>query len=156
MEERLKLFIYPGKLFTSEAPYYLSTILGSCVAVCIYDDVKKIGGMNHYMLPLWNGEGLASPKYGNVAIDLLINRMLRLGCTRRNLKAKIFGGASVISTKQDMYNIGERNIQIAEDILEKEKIRIIAQSVGGDRGRKILMDTINFQIRHKYIEKKHF
>lgn len=156
MENRLKMFIYPGKLFASPAPYYLNTILGSCVAVCLYDDVKKIGGMNHYMLPLWNGDGLASPKYGNVAIELLINKMLKLGCKKRNIKAKIFGGASVIKTKHDLYNIGERNIQLAEDILEKENIKIIARSVGGDHGRKILMDTASFQIRHKFIEKKNF
>lgn len=156
MDNRLKMFIYPGKLFTSEVPYYLSTILGSCVAVCLYDDVKKVGGMNHYMLPLWNGEGLASPKYGNVAIELLINKMLKNGCKKRNIKAKIFGGASVIKTQSDLYNIGERNIQMAQDILERENIKIIASSVGGDRGRKIMMDTQNFQIRHKYVEKKHF
>lgn len=112
--------------------------------------------MNHYMLPLWNGEGLASPKYGNIAIELLVDKMLKLGCKKRNIKAKIFGGASVIKTKHDLYNIGERNIQIALDILEKENIKIIARSIGGNHGRKILMDTENFQIRHKLIEKKNF
>lgn len=156
MENKLNMFIYPGKLFASEVPYHLSTILGSCVAVCLFDDVKKIGGMNHYMLPLWNGEGLASPKYGNVAIELLIDKMLNLGCKKRNIRAKVFGGASVIKTKEDLYNIGERNIQMAKNILENENIKILASSVGGDRGRKIMMDTISFQIRHKYVEKKHF
>jgi len=150
------MFIYPGKLFASKAPYFLNTILGSCVAVCLFDDVKKIGGMNHFMLPLWNGEGLASPKYGNVAIELLIDKMLKLGCKKRNIKAKIFGGANVIKTEYDLYNIGQRNIQLAEDILEQEQIKIIARSVGGDRGRKILMDTESFQIRQKYVEKRHF
>lgn len=150
------MFIYPGKLHASKISYQLNTILGSCVAVCLYDDNKQIGGMNHYMLPLWNGEGLASPKYGNVAIERLINKMLKLGCNRQNMKAKIFGGASVISVNNDLYNIGQRNIQLAEDILEKEGIKIIASSVGGFQGRKILMDTSNFQIRQKYIEKKNF
>lgn len=82
--------------------------------------------------------------------------MLKLGCKKRNIKAKIFGGASVIKTNHDLYNIGKRNIQLAEDILEKENIKIIASSIGGDRGRKILMDTSSFQIRHKFIEKKNF
>jgi len=156
MSNQLKMFIYPGKLHASKISYQLNTILGSCVAVCLYDDSKQIGGMNHYMLPLWNGEGLASPKYGNVAIERLISKMMKLGCNRQNIKAKIFGGASVISVNNDLYNIGQRNIQLAEDILEKEGIKIIASSVGGFQGRKILMDTSNFQIRQKYIEKKNF
>lgn len=156
MTDQSKIFIYPGKLYSSKSPILLSTILGSCVAVCLYDDVKKVGGMNHYMLPLWNGEGLASPKYGNVAIEALITKMLFFGCKKRNIKAKIFGGASVIKTNHDLYNIGERNIQLAERILEKENIKIVAKSVGGFHGRKILMNTENFQVRQKFIEKKNF
>lgn len=112
--------------------------------------------MNHYMLPLWNGEGLASPKYGNVAIELLIDKMLKLGCRKKNISAKIFGGASVIRTSYDLYNIGERNIQIAEDVLERENIKIVASSVGGKLGRKILMDTQSFRVKQKYVERKHF
>lgn len=156
MDHHLKMFIYPGKLFVTPAPYDLATILGSCISVCVFDQHKKIGGMNHFMLPLWNGEGLASPKYGNVAIELLINKMLKMGCYKRNIEAKIFGGASVIKINHDLYNIGERNIQIAEDMLKKADIKIVASSVGGDRGRKIIMDTENFQIRHKYVQKKNF
>ena len=150
------MFIYPGKLHASKIPYVLNTILGSCVAICLWDETQQIGGMNHYMLPLWNGEGLASPKYGDVAIERLLNKMLQLGSLRSNIEAKIFGGASVISTKNDLYNIGQRNIQIAEEMLAKENIKIIASSVGGNHGRKILMNTSNFQIKHKFIEKKNF
>ncbi len=156
MPEPLKIFIYPGKLFASEIPYHISTILGSCVSVCLFDEVRRIGGMNHYMLPLWNGEGLASPKYGNVAIDLLLQRMYSLGCRKNDIKAKVFGGASVIKTTCELYNIGERNIQLAQEMLSKENIKIIASSVGGVNGRKILMDNQSFQIRHQFIEKQNF
>ncbi len=151
-----KQFIFPGKLHATKIPHHLNTILGSCVAICLWDSVLKTGGMNHYMLPLWNGEGLASPKYGNVAIERLINKMLLLGSKKRNIKAKIFGGASIISLQNDLYNIGERNIQIAEELLEQEKISIIAKSVGGFQGRKIQMDTENFQVRQHLIAKKNF
>lgn len=153
MTPPLKTFIYPGKLSASRIPYHFSTILGSCIAVCLWDTEKKIGGMNHYMLPFWNGEGLSSPKYGNIAIEKLIRKMLLLGCNKKDLKAKIFGGASVINSSQGLYNIGERNIQIAEEILQKEQIKIIAKSVGGNNGRRILMDTSNFQIKHRFIQK---
>jgi len=156
MDNQLKMFIYPGKLFVSKIPYSLSTILGSCVTICLWDSTKQIGGMNHYMLPLWNGDGLASPKYGNVAIENLIRKLLVFGCNKKNIKAKIFGGASVIKNTNDFYNIGERNIQIADEMLQKAGIKIVARSTGGDRGRKIMMDTSTFQIRHKFIEKKNF
>lgn len=156
MDSSLKMFIYPGKLYATKIPYQLNTILGSCIAICLWDEVSQTGGMNHYMLPLWNGEGLASPKYGNVAIERLLNKMLLLGCKKRNIKAKIFGGASVITSSHDLYNIGERNIQLAEEFLEKEKIKIIAKSVGGEQGRKILMNTETFEIRHKFIPRKNF
>jgi len=62
-------FLYPAALFASRTPHMVTTILGSCVAICLYDPILKFGGINHYMLPLWNGQGLASPKYGNIAIE---------------------------------------------------------------------------------------
>jgi chemotaxis protein CheD len=63
METNNSHFLYPAALFASSQPYVINTILGSCVAVCLWDPVYKVGGMAHYMLPLWNGEGLASPKW---------------------------------------------------------------------------------------------
>ena len=75
MEEFGKHYLYPGALFINKRAYYVTTILGSCVAVCIYDRRLKIGGINHYLLPLWNGDGLPSPKFGNIAIKQLISKM---------------------------------------------------------------------------------
>ena len=73
MEEEInKHYLYPSALFAEKERYMVDTILGSCVAVCLFDSVKKIGGINHYMLPLWNGNGLASPKFGNIATEKLI------------------------------------------------------------------------------------
>src|SRR6056297_2647363 len=91
-------FLYPSTLFASKTPYLVNTILGSCVAVCMYDPVLKIGGINHYMLPLWNGEGLASPKYGNIAIEKLLEKLKSFGSKKYNIKAKIFGGGEVIES----------------------------------------------------------
>jgi chemotaxis protein CheD len=149
--ERPKHFLYPGAIFLSPEPYIITTILGSCVAICLYDPVLKIGGINHYMLPLWNGQGLASPRYGNIAIKKLIENIEALGSSRSNIKAKVFGGAEIISTNISQFMIGERNISIAKDILHEEKIHIVASSVGGKIGRKIIFDTYSGEVRQKYV-----
>jgi chemotaxis protein CheD len=90
-------FLYPSALFASRERHKVSTILGSCVAVCLYDPIAQIGGINHFMLPFWNGQGLASPKYGNIAIERLVEKMISLGCKKNNLKAKVFGGGETSS-----------------------------------------------------------
>ena len=96
-------FLYPSAIFASPEPYVIKTILGSCVAVCFWDRVLKIGGMCHYMLPFWNGEGLASPKYGNIAIEKLLEKMYALGSNRFNIVAKVFGGGEIIDTKTPQF-----------------------------------------------------
>jgi len=144
-------FLYPSALFASKEPYLVTTILGSCVAVCFWDKIKKVGGINHYMLPLWNGQGLASPKYGNIAINKLHEKMLQLGSTKENLQAKIFGGGEVIETTVYQYSIGQRNIEIAENTLRELNINIVASSIGGKKGRKILFDTSTGEVRLKFI-----
>jgi chemotaxis protein CheD len=146
-------FLYPASLFASKTPHMVTTILGSCIAVCMYDPYLRIGGINHYMLPLWNGQGLASPKYGNIAIEKLVDKLISLGCNRNNLQAKVFGGGEVIETNITQFNIGARNIKLAHDMLEELKIPILGQSVGGKLGRKILFNTESFEVKHKFIQK---
>ena len=106
------------------------------------------------MLPLWNGQGLASPKYGNIAIEKLIDKMVSMGSQKRNLKAKIFGGAEVIETGISQFNIGERNINIAKELLRDHKIPVVASSVGGKNGRKIFFFTDSGAVKQRYIEKQ--
>ncbi len=153
MKNLPKIFIYPGKLYATKFEYKLTTILGSCVAVCLWDKELHIGGMNHYMLPLWNGQGLASPKYGNIAIEKLINKMKYLGCKEENLVAKVFGGGRIINTTYETDSIGDRNVEIALDMLRQRGIKIVKQSTGGERGRKIMLLTHSFDVYHKFIEK---
>ena len=153
MTKQPNIFIYPGKLYASKVNQFLSTILGSCVAVCIWDKKNAIGGMNHFMLPYWNGQGLASPKYGNIAIEKLIQRMIYLGSKEEDMVAKIFGGGKIIENSSTNFSIGDRNIEIAESILAKKNIKIIKSSIGGERGRKIILKTGTFEVFHKYIEK---
>ena len=151
MPEYGKHYLYPGALFANKQPHYITTILGSCVAVCIYDTHRQFGGMNHFLLPLWNGEGLPSPKFGNIAIKQLISKMKYLGSREDDLVAKLFGGAAVLNTKQEVFFIGERNIKIANEILRETGIKIVAESTGGKLGRKIIFNTLNGEVRQKYI-----
>ncbi len=153
MTEYSKHFLYPSAMYVSQDPCIVTTLLGSCVSVFLYDPVKKIGGVNHYMLPLWNGEGLASPKFGNIAIKMLLEKMLKLGSHPDNLIAKVFGGAAVLETKTQVFFIGERNIKVAYENLQKEKIKIVAASTGGKKGRKLLFNTFTGEVKQKYIEK---
>lgn len=154
MDTLPKIFVFPGNLVITKTPSQLTTILGSCVAVCLWDTKLQYGGMNHFMLPLWNGDGLASPKYGNIAIDKLVNKMQWSGSSIENLEAKIFGGGNVLNSVNSLYNIGERNIEIAFSMIEEYGIRVTNSSTGGKRGRKIFMDTSTFKILHKFIEKQ--
>ncbi len=155
--EYLQHFLYPSSLFASREPYVVKTILGSCVAICLWDKRLKIGGINHYMLPNWNGNDLASPKYGNIALDKLLERMQSLGSRVEDIQAKIFGGGELLdSGKGSAIMIGERNIRVARLMLEDKNIPIIASSTGGKRGRKILFFTDTGEVRHKFLEKREY
>jgi len=143
-----KHFLYPTTIFASKNPTLITTILGSCVAVCLFDQNVGIGGMNHFMMPAWNGSGLASPKYGDIAMIKLVEKMISLGSNKNNIIAKVFGGG-IKGTH--FFNIGERNIHIAMDYLTSEHIPVVAQHVGGREARKIIFNTQNGEVRLKLI-----
>ena len=146
-------YLYPGALFASDSPCNVTTVLGSCVAVCMYDPFLKIGGINHLMLPLWNGQGLASPKYGNIAIEKLLEKMISLGASKIRIQAKVFGGGEVIGPEGGHFKIGERNIEVAVGMLNDYKIPIVGKSVGGRLGRKIVFNTATGAVMHKFLER---
>lgn len=146
------VFLYPGALEVGSRGESIHTILGSCVAVCLYDKTHKSGGLNHYMLPFWNGDGLATPKYGNIAIRKLAEAMQNLGSRREQLIAKVFGGAEVLSAHNHSFNIGQKNINLAFEILQELRIPVVAQSVGGKLGRKIVFNTTSGEIVQRYVK----
>ncbi|DAB32504.1 MAG TPA: chemotaxis protein CheD [Sulfurospirillum sp. UBA11407] len=149
-------FIHVGEIFVANEPTEIVTVLGSCVGVCIYDRFEMIGGMNHYLLPLWNGNGLESPKYGNIAIPKLIEQMERRGCLKRNLEAKIFGGANIHKTNSEGQMIGKKNILIAKQILAEYHIPIKAEDTGGNNGRRIMMISDVNKVMLKYTKNEMF
>ena len=153
MSEPLKYFLLPGALKHSKQPMEITTLLGSCIAVCLWDSKRNIGGMNHYMMPYWNGKGLASPKFGNIAIDKLIKSLIYLGSQPSDLVAKVFGGAAVLNSSECIFNIGERNIRIQEELLKQAGITVTAKSLGGDKGRKLIFNTATGLVKMKYVMK---
>ncbi len=146
-----RFFLYPAALYTTDSECVVTTVLGSCVSVCLFDNINSFGGINHYMLPYWNGQGLASPKYGNIAIPRLIEKLISMGSKKNHLVAKVFGGGEVIETSSQIFNIGYRNIALAEEILHKYDIPVIAKSTGGKYGRKITFNTKNGIVKQKMI-----
>ncbi len=134
-------YLYVGTIFAHQEPYIVNTVLGSCISVCLWDVDLRIGGINHYQLALWNGDGLATPKYGNIAINKLLAKMIKLGSNKKKLVAKIFGGASVLQNSNGSMNIGKRNILLAEELLDELGIPIMASDVGGNQGRKMKFNT---------------
>lgn len=112
----------------------LTTILGSCVATCMWDSAAGVGGMNHFLLPGDEESGSEHVKYGVNAMELLINGLLQRGAVRGRLQAKLFGGARVI---QPLSDIGAQNAAFAERFLRTEGIACVAQSLGGDRARRV-------------------
>ena len=135
------VYLYPGELIATSDPSVISTVLGSCVSVCLLDPVTRSGGANHFLLPhLTTGDG-SSCRFGRTAMEMLVARMLSLGCQKRNLTARMFGGASQFEVSSDRISIGQQNVQVATRFLEEEEIPILVQEVGGSRGRKLVFHT---------------
>ncbi len=151
----IQKYIQVGEFFIGIKPTEVFTILGSCVSVCLYDRMEKIGGMNHYLIPLWNGNGLQTPKYGNIAIQRLIEGMINIGCNIENLEAKIFGGGNVIDTvSQESMMVGRKNIVIAQEVLGEYHIPVTARDVGGALGRRIMLESQTGKVMLNYINEE--
>lgn len=149
-------FIHVGQIHIDDGAISISTVLGSCIAVCLYDKKLRIGGMNHYLLPFWNGNGLQSLKFGNISIPKLIDEMLEKGANIRNMEAKIFGGATINISSCNAIMVGEKNILVAREVLNDYGIKIVAEDVGGNQGRKIFFNIETGKVLLKYTVKSSF
>jgi chemotaxis protein CheD len=136
------VYLHAGQIFASADPYCVSTVLGSCVAVCLWDSALRMGAMNHFLLPYPCSEKEKSLRFGNVATKALVEKMMSLGSRRKDLLAKVFGGACVLDIfKKKEMHLGARNIEVALESLEKESIAVISMDVAGNRGRKLIFYT---------------
>lgn len=126
----------------------LSTVLGSCVSVCLYDPVCKIGGMNHYLLADAAEGETASLKYGANAMELLINNLLKRGASRTTMQAKVFGGSRMSGRFAD---IGPRNAAFALRYLAAEDFPVLAQDLGGSEARRVNFHPVSGKARVVHI-----
>jgi len=154
MRPLAKRLLYPADIYVDKTPCQVTTVLGSCVSVCLHDPVLEQGAINHFILPHWNGSDLATMKYGNTAIIRILGELLTLGSRYENVVAKVFGGSEVLVSTPTNFNIGKRNIQIAFEILYEFKIPILLSDVGGNQGRKITFNTFSGDVEYDFIRKK--
>ena len=131
--------VFPGEFYiTKEADVVLLTVLGSCVSACIRDPVAGVGGMNHFMLPqhksgAWGGD-LKSTRFGNFAMEKLINELIKAGAVRGRMEIKVFGGGNVTDTSNA---VGSDNAEFVMQYLQAEALRCAAQDLGGVLPRRI-------------------
>ncbi len=147
-----RIFLLPGEYCVVANPTRIATLLGSCVAVCLWDRWRKAAGMNHFLLPTGPKNDGASTRYGDVAIDKLVESMAEIGSGPEALQAQIFGGAAVVEHLASVGgDIGERNVQLAGSRLAKYGIRIVYQNVQGNLGRKIYLDSTTGKVMIKTV-----
>ncbi|MBF9031124.1 chemotaxis protein CheD [Rhodobacterales bacterium HKCCE3408] len=121
-----------------------TTILGSCVAACICDPGAGIGGLNHFLLPGDDRSGSVELKYGSMAMELLINALLKEGARRQALEVKLFGGARISAHLSD---IGSKNIAFARDYVRREGFPVVSESLGGTQARRLHFTPVTGHVR---------
>lgn len=160
-QDKTRVIIEPGEYYVSDCDEILSTLLGSCVAACLYDPVNRLFGMNHFLLAYHqpvNGKALLqsdAARYGIYAMEMLINALLKRGANKINLRAKAFGGGNVLPlNKQGLQggNIGKANSEFIRMFLKNEKIPLVVSSLGGNIGRMIYFMPEDYSVYVKPIE----
>lgn len=129
--------ILPGELYVTKIDEMITTVLGSCISACVRDLSSGIGGMNHFMLPASKNMNItdgSAARYGNFAMEQLINEILKNGGQRKNLEVKLFGGGQVLA---HMTDVGKRNIDFALEYLQLEGLKLIAEDLGDRYPRKV-------------------
>ena len=129
--------LWAGDLVASAEPMRLSTVLGSCVSVCLFDPVRRCGGMNHYLVP----RGGTKPIHGDWATEELIAQLGRLGCPPQGLRGKVFGGGSPLRLVNEAFAIGAENAAVAREVLGAHGIPIVAERVGHGAGVRLFFEN---------------
>ena len=136
--ERYVIRVLPGEYaVTAKKDHMLVTTLGSCVAACIRDPLTGVGGMNHFLLPQsseFTQAGDKGTRYGNHAMELLINDMLKMGCSRSRFEIKVFGGGHIGNTQ---ISVGQENVEFILKYIKDEEMNLLSKDLGGTQARKI-------------------
>lgn len=152
--------ILPGQYYVTVEKELIATVLGSCVSACIRDPAMGIGGMNHFMLPTGTNptklmeRNSDAARYGNFAMEKLINDILKHGGRRENLEVKVFGGGKVIEHMTEA-DIGGRNIRFVREFLATEGLRIVAEDLGDIFPRKVVYDPQTGKVQIKKLRSMH-
>jgi len=137
-----RAYLCPGQLFASAQPTAVTTIVASCVAVCLRDPATGVGGVCHFQLPRWLGTGARTPSYADVAIQELLERMQAAGARLETLEAKLFGGACLTpQVRRRQKSLGDENLAYAIDYLRECSIPVGESATGGWRARKVVFQT---------------
>ena len=150
--------ILPGEVYVTKIDEMITTVLGSCISACIRDPFANIGGMNHFMLPMSKTDNAGGDKfgsamrYGNFAMEHLINEILKHGGQRKNLEVKLFGGGRVLT---HMTDVGRRNINFALEYIQAEGLKLISQDLGDRFPRKIQYYPLSGKARMKKLRSMH-
>jgi chemotaxis protein CheD len=134
-----RFHLKPGFVYFTTSPTTIWTVLGNCVAVCIWDNNTKVGGMAHIMYPKTKNPLVASSKFGNVSLSALLKLFDKTGCERSDLAAHIIGGA--YKTELIEENVGEQILIVIRKMLFKKNVTIASEDTGGSMGRKVIFDT---------------
>jgi chemotaxis protein CheD len=154
--------VLPGERYATRAPAEIKTLLGSCVAACLYDQEARVAGLNHFLLaaPRYSKSMpftmTEAGRYGIHAMELLITDMQKLGALRSRLKAKVFGGASVLGSANasPFLCVHEVNQRFIRDYLSTERIHVVSEDLGGELGRVIHFHTDSFRVFRRFIMKR--
>jgi len=145
-----RCFLHWGQIAVDDSGGELVTIVGSCVAVCLWDERRRLGGMNHFLLPEAPHVAAKVPRpwsYGELALPALLDGVLALGAARNRLAASVYGGAALTRVDDDGSGPGARNVALASSWLFRKGIEVVAADVGGRRGRKLCFDTGSGEVR---------
>jgi len=153
----VEIFLQPGEFYWGESDVRIRTILGSCVAICLWNSRRQSGGMCHFLLPgNTKGEVYTDKekkrdiaRYSEDAMGLFLKEIQKNGSNPREYDAKIFGGGCLLcdeNGEEDREGVGRRNIQSAKDLLGKNGFRLVAEDVGGNYHRKIFFDLWNGEV----------
>ena len=143
-------FLQPGFIYLATEPTIISTVVGSSIAICVFDRKQKIGGMNHFQFPVIRSKEQATSRYGNVAVSALINLMINEGSKFEYLEVQILGGAYHPEVLNE--NVGLENIKVTKKILTKKNL-IVSEDVGGEKGQKIIFNTNTNEIAVVKVDK---
>jgi chemotaxis protein CheD len=138
---RERRFLQPGHMVVSAEPLTVTTILGSCVSVCLWDATRRVGGINHFMLPLAAPSTAGSLRFGDFAMWELVTRVCEVGGRTPFLKARVFGGACMFAPMQTAQHLGAKNADLALEFLHKRGIQVVQTDLGGTQGRKLSFNT---------------